>query len=49
MERAIAGPVVIKRVLPATLELTWLTFAVLDILAEVDGLFGCDIKTNRLA
>jgi len=43
---AIAGAVVVEGVFPAAGELARLAFAILDVLAEVDGLFGGDVETD---
>ena len=49
MQGTVAGSVIVKRILPAALELAGLAFTILDVLAEVDGFFWCDIETNRLS
>lgn len=49
MERTVWRTVVIQRVFPARWILTWLVFAVLYVLAEVDCFFRGNIKTDSFS
>ena len=48
MQWAVGWLIIVECVLPARGEITRLTFAILDVLAEIDALLGWDIEANRL-